>query len=360
MWEKRSKRSLKRIMDKIRNAYCFDDILLSPSFSDIASRSDVSLTSYLDANIALKLPIISSPMDTVTESRMASAMSRMGGLGIIHRYNSIEEQSELVRLASRDGRWDAGASIGVTGDFIDRAISLVNAGANIICVDIAHGHHEMMRYALGVLRNTFGSKIHIMEGNVATLDGFNDLADWGADSIKVGIGGGSICSTRIQTGHGIPTFQSILDCSHSDRDAKIIADGGIRNSGDIVKALAAGADFVMLGSILSGATESPGSEILLEGEKYKAYRGMSSKDAQIAWRGHTSSLEGVSSMVPVKGDVREILHDLERGIRSGLSYSGARDIFELQGRASFIIQTSSGAIESSTHINLQKKRVLMD
>jgi IMP dehydrogenase len=336
---------------KIKKCYCFDDVLLVPQFSDILSRSEIKLQSNIDEFLSLSIPIVSSPMDTVTEDAMAISMSKLGGLGIIHRYNTVENQSNLVKNAVASGAVNIGAAIGVSGDYFERAANLVSSGARIICVDIAHGHHAMMRYALETLKNTYGSSIHIMAGNVAALEGFNDLADWGADSIRVGIGGGSICSTRIQTGHGVPTLQSIIDCSQSNRDAVLIADGGIRNSGDIVKALAAGADFVMLGSLLAGTAESPGEEIYMNGGRYKAYRGMASVEAQIQWRGHTSSVEGVSSQVPLKGSTRAVLEALERGIRSGLSYTGARTIKELQSFSKFIEQSASGAVESSTHIN---------
>jgi len=168
--------------------------------------------------------------------------------------------------------------------------------------------------------------------------------------VRCNIGGGSICSTRVQTGHGVPGLQTIIDCARSDRNAPIIADGGIRNSGDVVKALAAGADFVMLGSLLSGTDETPGDIINTPTGKVKAYRGMASKDAQIDWRGKTSSLEGVATTVPCKGPVGDVLDDLIRGIRSGLSYSGARRISELQAKAKFVRQTSSGQAESATHI----------
>jgi len=189
-----------------------------------------------------------------------------------------------------------------------------------------------------------------MAGNVATLEGYNDLVEWGADSVRCNIGGGSICSTRIQTGHGVPGLQTIIDCAKSDRGAPIIADGGIRNAGDIVKALAAGADFVMLGSMLAGADETPGDVINTRRGKFKSYRGMASKDAQIEWRGKTASLEGIATTVPCKGPVEDILHELERGICSGLSYSGARSIGELQACSQFVRQTVSGQTESSTHI----------
>ena len=194
-----------------------------------------------------------------------------------------------------------------------------------------------------------------MAGNVATLEAFNDLSDWGADSIRVGIGGGSICSTRVQTGHGLPGLQTIFECSKTDRDVAIIADGGIRNSGDIVKALAAGADAVMCGSLLAGTTETPGSVFEdKNGVKFKSYRGMASKEAQINWRGKYSSFEGISSQVPYRGKVGDILEDIERGLRSGFSYSGAHGLKELQSKAIFVRQTLAGQGESKTHINTRK------
>jgi len=230
-------------------------------------------------------------------------------------------------------------------------MALYDAGVRILCVDVAHGHHLHMKKAIEDLRNVFSDTVHIMAGNIATLEGYNDLVDWGADSVRCNIGGGSICSTRIQTGHGVPGLHTIIDCAGSaSRSVPIIADGGIRNSGDIVKALAAGADFVMLGSLLSGTDETPGDVINTRKGKFKSYRGMASKDAQIAWRGKTASLEGVATTVPCKGPVDDILSELERGIRSGLSYTGARSIRELQAKAIFLRQTRSGQIESATHI----------
>ncbi len=331
----------------MKSVVCFDDVLLVPGFSDITSRAKIDISSTLGKH-QFRLPIISSPMDTVTESPMAAAIFDYGGLSIIHRYNTIDTQCKHVECLPADSL--VGAAIGVTGDYIDRATALYDAGANVLCVDIAHGHHILMKDALHRLREIFGNAIHIMAGNVATLAGFNDLADWGADSIRVGIGGGSICSTRIQAGHGVPTLQSVLDCSASDRGAVLIADGGIRNSGDIVKALAAGADFVMLGSLLAGTDESPGKRIKTAQGDFKTYRGMASTDAQMAWRGRTSSIEGISSLVPYRGSVLGILDELALGIRSGLSYSGAKNLLEFQVRANFIQQSQAAIIEGTTHI----------
>ena len=335
----------------MREGLAYNDVLLVPQYSDIESRKEVSLNSklgFIDCN----LPIIASPMDTVSEVAMAKAMDAKGAIAIIHRYNDIEDQVRMVAEASR-GNSLAGAAVGTSGDFLERAYGCYEAGADVICVDVAHGHHSLMKQALKLLKQMVGDDVHIMAGNVATLEGYEDLASWGADSVRCNIGGGSICSTRIQTGHGVPGLQTIFDCSrsHFAGTVPIIADGGIRNSGDIVKALAAGADFVMLGSLLAGTTEAPG-DILVgrDGSKQKAYRGMASKDAQMSWRGKTASLEGIATTVPYKGTVVDILDDLERGIRSGLSYSGARTITELQAKAKFIRQTVSGQTESGTHI----------
>ena len=332
----------------MQEALTYNDVLLGPQYSDIRSRTEVSLSSWLSNN-EFKIPIIASPMDTISESDMAAAMWMEGGLAIVHRYNTIKEQKLHCDKASLMGATVA-AAIGTSGDYLDRATSLYAGGVRILCVDVAHGHHILMKEALTELRQAFGDAVHIMAGNIATLEGYNDLVDWGADSVRCNIGGGSICSTRIQTGHGVPGFHTIIDCARSDRNAPIIADGGIRNSGDIVKALAAGADFVMLGSLLSGTDETPGDTINTREGKFKAYRGMASKDAQIEWRGKTASLEGIATTVRAKGPVGDILSELTRGIRSGLSYSGARTILELQAKAQFIRQTSSGQTESGTHI----------
>ena len=335
----------------MKEVLSFDDVLLTPRCSDVESRSKINIGNSLDENTVLALPVISSPMDTVTELQMAEAMNYYGGLGIIHRYNTIEEQASIIKeFAAKPYPSNIGAAVGVTGDFEERACAIYDAGANVLCVDVAHGHHCLMKKALETLRGIFGDDIHIMAGNVATLEGFNDLADWGANSIRVGIGGGSICSTRIQTGHGIPTFQSILDCAATDKDAKIIADGGIKTNGDIVKALAAGADFVMLGSMLAGTKESPGEVFVNKNKKYKVYRGMSSRSAQVDWRDSSSAPEGISTTIPLKGSVKTVLSDMIGNIRSGFSYSGVRSLKELWLKAEFVKQTSAGQAESFTHI----------
>ena len=329
----------------MKTALTYDDVLLVPQYSNIQSRSEVNLTNRLGENI-FSLPIISSPMDTVTGVDMAITMNQAGGLGIIHRYNTIAEQVEMV--CGVEGL--VGAAIGVTGDFEERSVALYDAGARVLCVDVAHGHHVLMERTLKTLKDIYGRDVHLMAGNVATLEGFNDLADWGADSIRCNIGGGSICTTRVQTGHGVSGLQTIFDCAKSDRDAKIIADGGIKNSGDIVKAFAAGADFVMLGSLLAGTDEAPGEVFELDGMRFKTYRGMASPDAQVEWRNKISSQEGISSTVPHCGSVEEVLTALKCNVRSGFSYSGARNIQELRTKAEWVEQTGASQVESSPHI----------
>lgn len=341
-----------------REALAYDDILMVPQYSDIESRKEVNIGNWLDESRGLwfDLPIISAPMDTVCEDQMAITLGKMGGLGIVHRYNTIQRQCEIADIINEEIGSKFGCAIGITGDYLERAEALVEGGVKILCLDVAHGDHILMKKALITLREKLGDGPHLMAGNVATLDGFNNLASWGANSIRVGIGGGSICSTRIQTGHGVPSLDSVLDCVRTDKNVVVIADGGIKNSGDIVKALGVGGDFAMLGSILAGTSKSPGEVYISarSGEATKVYRGMASKDAQMDWRGKVSSLEGISTTIPYKGETSDIINQLENGIRSGFSYSGARTIAELWAKAKFIRQTSAGTRESDTHILTRK------
>ena len=331
-------------------ALTYQDVLLVPQYSDIGSRKEVDIGNRLSEDVKLSLPLISSPMDTVSEEGMAQAMSENGGVSVIHRYNTIEEQASIVGKVSSDNL--VGAAIGATGDFVERAGELVLRGVDFLCIDVAHGHHLHVKNAIETLRSKSWGGVHIMAGNVATLDGFNALASWGADSIRCNIGGGSICTTRVQTGHGVPGLHTIFDCARSEHagDVKVIADGGIRNAGDVVKALAAGADFVMAGSLFAGTDQSPGKLMKTSQGSFKQYRGMASRDAQMTWRGRSGSPEGVSSMIPYKGDVNLILEELSGSIKSGFSYTGARNIQELWSKAKFIRQTNAGQMESSAHI----------
>lgn len=364
------------MIESMQKTLCFDDVLLVPQYSEIESRKIVDLTVCGFDNSPLRLtqdalplscPIVGSPMDTVMSSDSAASLHRSGGFGVLHRYCSVPDAVkiflEAVSKISSAGSHSPNVmvAVGATGDYLERAHALHEAGCRAFCIDVAHGHHASMKEALRQMRLKFGDTVHIMTGNVATLQAFNDLADWGSDSIRVGVGGGSMCSTRIRTGHGIPTFQSVLDCGRTDRKALLVADGGIRNSGDVVKALAAGADLVMLGSILAGHDECPGSIIDDKGLSYtpgkvppgiatfKKFRGMASKEAQLSWRGKVSVVEGESSIVAYKGPMASTISDLLEGVRSGLSYSGARTIRELQSKAQFVSVTSQGVRENVPH-----------
>jgi len=339
----------------LQQTYTFDDVLLVPQYSNIETRKVVDIGTKLK-DLRLTTPIVSAPMDTVTEYKMAAAMVRKGGLPILHRYNQSQDQITMYERVVLDTEIRdplVGAAIGTSEEDWRRVRMLRYAGVRIFCIDVAHGHHVAVERMVKNIRHKYGSDIHIMAGNIATAEAFTDLSNWGADSIRVGVGGGSICSTRIQTGHGVPTLQSIFDIvnnQQSQNPAAIIADVGIKTSGDIVKALAAGADAVMLGSMLSGTDESPGEVFEQGGQKFKAYRGMASKEAQTDWRGKVSSIEGIASKTKYKGSVSDVIDEINVGIRSGFSYSGVLNIVGLQTRAKFIVQTQAGQIESSTHI----------
>ncbi|RME91584.1 MAG: IMP dehydrogenase [Anaerolineae bacterium] len=471
----------------------FDDVLLIPKRSPIASRREVDTSTFLTPAIRLHIPIISANMDTVTEARMAIAMARAGGIGILHRFMTIERQVHQVQevkraqgfivenpytirpdatleeaqkmldtyhigglivadengrmvgiLTQRDillptpdvtlvrqamtpaervvsasrgisfdearrllyehrieklpvldddgravglitardlvklerlphitmderGRLRVGAAIGVRESEMERAEALLEAGADVLVLDIAHGHADHCIAMLKRLRKRF-PEAQIIAGNVASREGARDLAEAGADAVKVGIGPGSICTTRIVTGFGVPQLTAIMDSAEgireSGRDIPIIADGGIRNSGDMVKALAAGASTVMIGSLFAGCEEAPGAPVLRDGQKVKVVRGMASLGAAMGrWAAEHAEdesaedpvdwskvvPEGVEAVVPYRGNVSEILYQLVGGLRSALSYGGAHNIRELQENAEFIEITPAGVRESGPH-----------
>lgn len=469
----------------------FDDVLLVPHFSSIRSRKDVDLSSWLTPAIRLQIPILSANMDTVTEASMAIAMAQNGGIGIVHRFMSVEHQAELVRKVKRaeslvvlnpititpettieqaqalmtdegigglmvvdsNGRlvglvttrdvllapekgakastvmtprerlvvanateslesarsrlWEArieklplvdddgrlaglitvqdimkiedhpnatkdnrgrlrvGVAVGVHSEDMQRAAACVDAGADVIVVDIAHGHSEHTLGMVRRLKQAFPTTA-LIAGNVATADGVRDLAEAGADAVKVGVGAGSICITRVVTGFGVPQLTAIADCAEGGQSlgVPIIADGGMRTSGDVTKALAAGASTVMLGSMLAGTEEAPGAEIVRQGRRYKVVRGMASLSANVERRkmdqennGEELSdelwseviPEGVEALVPYRGDVSDILHQLVGGLRSGMSYAGAHNLPELWENAEFIRITAAGKEESGAH-----------
>jgi len=327
----------------------FDDVLMIPKKSEVKSRRDPTLKSYLTKTKLLETPIISANMDTVTEASMAIAMFKMGGLGILHRFMNLDQQVEQVRLVKEAGAPIISASIGVNGDYKERADLLVKAGVNLITIDIAHGHSVHMMDTLKWLKDKF-SGIEVIAGNLATPEGAIDLIEAGADAIKVGIGPGSMCTTRIITGAGVPQLTAIALCAEAAESygIPVIADGGIRTSGDMVKAFAAGANIIMLGSMLAGTIETPGD--IINGKKQ--YRGMASKKAQISWRGDMPqgmAPEGESTFVGVKGHVADVIFELIGGIRSGMSYVNASTIEELKQNAYFMEMSTNGISESRAH-----------
>ena len=292
-------------------------------------------------------------MDTVTESAMANFMQEQGGMGILHRFCSVESHIEEFKKISDPNQ--VGIAIGIGEKGLERAEALVDAGANIICVDVAHGHSKAVNQTIRSLRERFSDNVFIIAGNVATYAGGDYLAAAGADAIKVGIGSGSVCTTRIKTGFGVPQLTAIQDCSKVDR--LVIADGGIRSAGDCVKALAAGADLIMLGGILAATDETPGETVTRKLEdgtekKFKQYRGMASKEAQEDFMGRMAdwkTAEGIAIDLPCVGSAKAVVSDLMGGIRSGLTYCGALNIKDLQRKVQFIQMTTAGKIESSPH-----------
>ncbi len=470
---------------EFKEGLTFDDVLLVPKYSDITSRSQTNLGTKLSRNISINIPFVSANMDTVTESLMAVAMARAGGIGIIHRFLTIKEQSnEVLKVkrsgsviienpysisseksiqdalnyaedkeisgllvidsnsklvgiiterdllfansngnirdimtkdvvtakpgvtldeakeilhkhrieklpivddsgiikglitskditinadfpnASKDkkGRPLVGAAVGVKGDFLERSESLLDAGVDVLVVDIAHGHSENAINTVRNIKKAFPD-CELIAGNIATAQGAEDLIKAGVDAVKVGVGSGSICITRVITGSGVPQLTAVMDCAKIGKDhgVPIISDGGTRTSGDATKALAAGASSVMVGSMLGGTDESPGTVLTKNGKRFKVYRGMASLAASIGRKTkETGSFsfdddlndyvaEGVEAMVPYKGTVVDILKQLTGGVRSGLSYCGAHTITQMQDNAEFIKMSRAGFAESQPH-----------
>lgn len=484
---------------ELKTALCFDDVLLVPQYSNLTSREqDVDLSFVLDEkrNITLKHPFVSSCMSTISESDMLIAMAKFGGFGIVHRYNTVEEQCEIIKKVRNKDNYLTGAAIGVVGDYLKRAHALLDEGVDILCVDVAHGHSSLVERALKTLRDKLKRDVHIIAGNIATQEAFENLVSWGADTVRCGIGGGcfvgdtkilmangnyknikdikihdkvinkngesveviavkfsgfkkvlkyrhpdwegycyatpehlhyvgndeflslsktayvcvlypkhikpdngleikniayvnppilekeyvetlmptydievdcpthtfvanncvvhnSICSTRIRTGCGVPLLQTIFDCSESSIKSPIMADGGIKNAGDMVKAFAAGAHLIMCGSLFAGTDECPCEIIEQDGIKYMHYSGMASRETT-AKIGKKYSVEGISTLVPYRGSVLTILEEIKENVKSGFSLCGSRNISELQEKAIFIRQTSMGQFESDTHILYRK------
>lgn len=344
----------------IRKALSFDDVLLVPNKFSGNSRSEIDLSTNV-AGISLKIPIIAANMPSVCEVDMAVAVGKLGGLGIIHRMNSDFEQAIMVAEAKKQlGTLPVGAAIGIGSDWKERAAGLIDYGVDIICVDVAHAHQEQLEHVVRSFWQHFGS-FPLIIGNIATLHAAKNISVSCGHHIgnraksmafKVGIGGGSVCTTRIKTGCGVPTFQSVLDvCGDEENNYNVIADGGIKSSGDIVKALAAGANTVMLGSLLAGTDEAPGRVIKgRDGAKYKIYRGNASYGTKRQNGDAPVNIEGEETLVSYKGSVEKVINKLLDGIRSGLSYCGALSITELHDKKpEFVEITSSGYRESLPH-----------
>lgn len=348
-------------------ASTFDDVLLEPQYSEIETRSTIDLTTWVTPLRQIKYPLIAANMDSICDSNMASAMYFEGGLGVIHRYMSYDDQINHVKKFY-DNHYEIwklspliAAAVGVKNGIVEHVKRLVDAGCSIVVIDVAHGHHKLVGDIVQQLKSLAlvskdGLSVEYMAGNVATPDGTKYLCDAGADVIKVGVGPGSLCTTRIVTGHGMPQLLAIAACAitAAPYNKTIVADGGIKNSGDIVKALAAGANTVMCGSLFAGTDETPGESFVDGGKTYKVYRGMSSVEAQQEFYGNDPEApEGVSTKVEAKGPVSAIIKRLVAGIRSGLSYSGCNNIQEIQEYASWVAINSAGFRESLPHLLLQ-------
>lgn len=362
----------------LQQALTFDDVLLVPGYSE-QHPNGIDLCTQLTKDIKLSIPLISAAMDTVTESNLAIAMAKLGGVGVIHKNLSIEEQcEEIIKVKKQEvratknelgqplsnlderGRFRVGAALGVSSDLVTRAVSLASQNVDFLCLDSSHGHSLGVIQAIKELKNKLPT-LPLIAGNVATYEGARALIEAGADSIKIGIGPGSICTTRIVTGAGMPQLTAIAEASKACREMGVpcIADGGIKCSGDISKAIAAGADSVMLGSLFAGTDESPGDTIMIEGRFYKYYRGMGSlaamkagsKDRYFQENIESSKLvpEGIEGRVLFKGKLEEVVTQLIGGLRAGIGLSGSSNIQDFIKNARFVQITNAGLKESHAH-----------
>ena len=341
----------------------YDDVLLLPDASDVIP-SEVDTKTWLTRKIQLQIPLVSSAMDTVTESEMAIAMAKAGGIGILHRNLSIEDQVAHAKKVKAIGL--TGAAVGVGDDGFKRAQALIEAGVDVVVVDTAHGHHRGVLEAIEKIKKF--SEVQIIGGNIATRAGAQALINAGADAVKVGVGPGSICTTRVVAGVGVPQITAIMEAYKACSKAGIplIADGGLQYSGDIVKAIVAGASSVMLGSLFAGCDESPSELVEIDGEKFKRYRGMGSLGAMQS-RGEQKSYskdrymqddvlsedklvpEGIEGKIKYRGSVTSVIHQLVGGLRSGMGYAGAPDIETLRTEGRLIQITAAGLQESHPH-----------
>jgi IMP dehydrogenase len=344
----------------------FDDVLIEPQYSEVQSRSMVSVVTNLGPTFTLDVPIISANMDSITEYDMAVSMGNVGGLGILHRFMTTDEQVDQINRFKWTNGTYIGAAVGIKDDCFDRATRCLHAGADTLVLDVAHGHSKSVAIAMGRILSHYPDA-HIIAGNVATYEGAKFLIEHGASAVKVGVGPGSVCSTRIVAGVGVPQLSAIMEASRAckEYDIPLIADGGIRYPGDAAKAMAAGASAVMIGGLLSGTIESPGHIVEKGGRLFKAYRGMASKGAMTKRREvevkHLNGSspeprfehitpEGVETLVPFTNkSAGEVVAELVGGLRSAMSYSNSTSIREFHENVKFVRITNAGLAESHPH-----------
>ena len=347
-------------MDPIKEAFTFDDVTLVPNYSEVLP-SEVNTKTILSKNLILEIPLLASAMDTVTESKMAIAMAKAGGIGIIHRNLDIKEQiSEIIKVKKKNCK--VGAAVGAGPKEIKRAEAILKEEVDLIVVDTAHAHTKKVSEIIKKIKKQKSKKTALCAGNIATAEAAKFLAKLGVDIIKVGIGPGSICTTRLVAGIGVPQLTAIVEVKKGIKNKKVsvISDGGIKFSGDIAKALAAGADAVMIGSLFAGTVETPGKLVNKKGQIYKAFRGMGSVGAMNKGSAdryfqniqNDSSKyvpEGVEGLVKFKGNVKDVIYRLVGGLKSSMGYLGAKTIKDLQKKGEFVKITKAGFYEGMVH-----------
>jgi IMP dehydrogenase len=347
-------------MDPIKEALTFDDVTMAPKYSEVLP-SEVDTSTKLSNNLTLKIPLLSSAMDTVTESRMAIAIAKAGGIGVIHRNLDIKKQIQEIRKVKKK-RLLVGAAVGAGPLELKRAEAILKENIDLIVVDTAHGHSKKVAEIIKAIKKIKTKKTTLCAGNIATAEGAKFLISLGVDILKVGIGPGSICTTRLVAGIGVPQLSAIIEVKKGikNKNTKIISDGGIKYSGDIAKALSAGADAVMIGSLFAGSLETPGNLIKKNGKLYKSFRGMGSVGAmnkgsadryfQTKQKDVSKYVpEGVEGFVKYKGNVKSIIYKLIGGLKSSMGYLGAKKVSLLKNKPNFVKITKAGFYESMVH-----------
>ena len=334
-----------------KKALTYDDIQLVPAYSEITSRKLINLSTKVTTRFTIDMPIVASPMPTVCGMDMAIEVMKMGGVGCIHRFLSIEVQSDITAKVAafkkeNNLQLPVMAAVGANGDFLERAQELVKSGVDIVLIDVAHGHHKNVKDAIEKIK-TIDSRIDIIAGNIATAKAALDLQNWGADGLRVGVGGGSLCTTRIKTGFGVPNVSCLMQIIDVAK-VPVMADGGLRMSGDIAKALALGSSCVMLGSLLAGTEEAPGLLINQPNGLYKKYSGAASFDTKVTHGQEVRNIEGESTIIPYKGKVKMVIESLLDGVRSALSYAGAENLAAF--KPDYVEVTNAGLSEAKPHL----------